>query len=160
MLIFNFKGKRTDLNSGSNQIAASFVNTILTVTKFKSLFLNLSNSCLCKEVVRNIHSIVKHVVYPLIIDSFIARAVMGVGYIKLCPHAGVGDKNQGRFRKTDPDFQFAINNDFVFVSYSFRVNSICLWTWNGVMPVSPLGGVVGQSLMRILKGSPRLPICD
>ena len=66
------------MNSGSNQIAASFVNTILTVTKFKSLFLNLSNSCLCKEVVRNSHSIVKHVVYPLIIDSFVARAVMGL----------------------------------------------------------------------------------
>ena len=55
MEIFNFKWKRTDLNSGSNQIATSFVNTILTVTISKSLCLNLSNCCLCKEVVCNSH---------------------------------------------------------------------------------------------------------
>ena len=40
-----------------------------------------------------------------------------------------------------------------------ELNSICLWTGNDVMPVSPLGGVVGQRSMQILKGSPRLPIC-
>ena len=56
MEIFNFKWKRTHLSSVSNQIAASFVNTILTVTISKSLCHNLSNCCLCKEVVCNSRS--------------------------------------------------------------------------------------------------------
>ena len=55
MEIFNFKWKRTYMNSVSNQIAAS-ENTILTVTISKSLCLNLSNCCLCKEMVCNSHS--------------------------------------------------------------------------------------------------------
>ena len=53
-----------------------------------------------------------------------------------------------------------INYNFWSISYRFRVISICLWTGNDVMPVSPLGGVVGQRSMRIMKGSPRLPIYD
>ena len=42
----------------------------------------------------------------------------------------------------------------------FRVTSIYLWTGNDVMPISPLGGVVGKRSVCILKGGPRLPICD
>ena len=49
---------------------------------------------------------------------------------------------------------------FWSISYCFRVISICLWTGNDVMPISSLGGVVGQTSVQILKGGPRLPICD
>src|SRR5208282_4442017 len=65
-------------------------------------------------------------------------------------------KVQCGFGKAVPDFLFAINYNFWSISYRFRVISICLWTGNDVMPISPLGGVAGQSSMRILKGSTRL----
>jgi hypothetical protein len=59
-----------------------------------------------------------------------------------------------------PDLLFAFDDNFWSISYRFRVTGICLWTGNDVMPVFLLGGVVGQRSMRILKGIPRLPICD
>ena len=55
-----------------------------------------------------------------------------------------------------PDFLFAINYNFWSISYRFRVISI----GNDVMPISPLDGVAGQMLKRILKGGTRLPIRD
>ena len=44
------------------------------------------------------------------------------------------------------------------ISHRFRVISVFVWTENDVMPIFPLGGVVGQISRRILKGSIRLPI--
>src|SRR5208282_3429445 len=69
-------------------------------------------------------------------------------------------KGQCGIRKAVPDFLFVINYNFWSISYSFQVISICLWTGDAVMSVSPLGGVIGQISMRIRKGSPPLPICD
>ena len=57
-----------------------------------------------------------------------------------------------------PIYLSMVNYNFWSISYRFRVISIYLVTGNDVIPVSPLGGLVGQRSMRILKGSPRLPI--
>ena len=67
--------------------------------------------------------------------------------------------DQCGFRRAVPDFLFAINYNFWSISYRFRVISICSWTGNDVMPVSPLGGILGQMSMRIMKGSYMLPHC-
>ena len=67
---------------------------------------------------------------------------------------GIVGQMSKRILKGSPDFLFAINYNFWSISYRFRVISICLWTGNDVMQISPLGGVAGQILRRILKGVP------
>ena len=84
----------------------------------------------------------------------------GNDIMTISPLVSVVGRYLCRFRKVVPDFLFAINYNFWSISYRFRVISICLWTGNDVMMVSLLGGVVCQRSIRILKGSPRLPICD
>ena len=70
------------------------------------------------------------------------------------PLDGVAGQKSIRILKGSPDFLLAINYNFWSISYCFRVISFCLWTGNDVMPVSPLGGVVRQSSMQILKAVP------
>ena len=76
------------------------------------------------------------------------------------PLGGVSGQMSLRILKGSPDYIFAINYNFWSISDRFQVISICLWTGNDVMPISPLDGVAGQRSVRILKGGPQLPICD
>ena len=80
--------------------------------------------------------------------------------MKVSPLGGVVGQRSIRILKGGPRILFAINSNFWSISYRFRVISICLWTGNDVMPISPLGGAVGQKSVLILNGRPRLPICD
>ena len=78
----------------------------------------------------------------------------------ISPLGGVVGQRSVQILKGGHHFLFAINYNFRSISYRFRVTSICLWTENDVMPISPLGGVVGQRSVQILKGGQRFPVCD
>jgi hypothetical protein len=60
----------------------------------------------------------------------------------ISPPDGVAGQISRRILKGSSRLPFAINYDFWSISYRFRVISVCLWTGNDVMPISPLSNQI------------------